>query len=259
MLGADSRGRPALLWRAGRSRVRPALLWRAGLVAAVVVAALLAAPDAVLRVGALVCIGLAAERLARRRGRGLLDALVLAGGGLLAGLVLLGLLGGGPWGFSTRGWTIGIGLAALVALAAAAGPPVRTPAVPPGGGREVLRAAPWVAVSLVVAAMAVGLSSRSAERAVPVSTAPTGLSMAFGAVSGTTVDVVVTAPGGQPGPGPYALKVTVGSTEITYPVFTPTAGQPHTSRVSVPMTGRFAVALVDPEDGTVVRTLMIAR
>ena len=243
--------------------VRADLLWRAGVVAALVVAALLAAPAPVLRIGAVVSVGLAAERLARRRGRGALDALVLAGGGLLAGLVLVGLVVGGPGGFTTRAWTIALGLAALVTLVtlivAARGSTARATDAAPTDWREVLRAAPWVVASLVVVALAVGTASRAAERVVPASAAPTGLAMSFGTVSGTSVDVVVMTPRGSSDPARYALRVTVGTTEISYPVFTPVAGQPHTSRVSVPMTGRFVVDLVDPEDGTVARTLTIAR
>jgi len=246
--------------RLADARVRPGLIWRAGVAAAVVLAALLGAPDVVLRTAVVVGIGVGAEQLARRRGRGRVDALVLGGGGLLVGLVLLGLLVGGPWGFSIRAWTVGFGLAALlVLLASALGPGDHGPSPAAGVGREALRAAPWVAASLVVVALAVGVANRSAERAVPTSAASSGLSMSFGPVTGTTVDVVVTLPVGQPAPDPYALRVTVGTTEITYPVFTAVAGQPHTSRVTVPMKGRFAVALVDPEGGAVVRTLTIAR
>ena len=240
--------------------VRPDLLWRAGLVVALVAVALSGAPDPVLRIGSVVSVAVAAERLAHRRGRGPLDALVLAGGGLLAGLVLLGLIVGGHGGFSTRTWAVAIGLAALAALAVAArGQQEKGADTSPGSWREVMLAAPWVAATLVVVVVAVGTASRSAEHAVPASTAPSGLAMSFGAVSATTVDVVVTPPAGASGPGPCALRVTVGTTEISYPVFTPAAGQPHTSQVSVPMTGRFTVDLLDPEGGTVLRSLVIAR
>ena len=243
---------------------RAGLLGRVAVIGVVVVAALVGAPDPVLRVGVIVSLALAADQLARRRRRGVLDAVVLAAGALLTGLVLLGLVTGGPLGFSTRAWTAGFSLAALLALGAA----VRRPGVAAGAEaprherhawHDSLRAAPWVAASLVVVAVAIGTAGRSAERAVPAGAAAAGLSMSFGAVSGTTVDVVVTPAAGQPAPGPHALRVTVGTTEITYPVFTPTPGQPHMSRVSVPMTGRFVVDLVDPESGTVARTLMIAR
>lgn len=241
-------------------RVRPDLLWRAGLVAVLVVAAMLGAPEPLMRVGSVVSIAVAAERLARRRGRGPLDAVVLAGGGLLAGLVLLGLLVGGSWGLSTRTWAVAIGIAALVALAGASrGRPETGSDAAPTDWREVLRAAPWVAATIVVVVVAVGTAGRSAERAVPANAPTTGLAMSFGAVSATTVDVVVTAPAGPSAPGPCAIRVTVGRTEISYPVFTPAAGRPHTSQVSVPMTGRYTVDLVDPEDGTVVRSLVIAR
>ncbi len=251
--------------------LRRDLLWRGAVVTTVVAAALLGAPDPLLRVGAVLGVALAAERLSRRRGRGPADAAVLTAGGLLGGLVLVGLvLDHTPWGYGTRAWTVGLGIGAFVALVVA-GVKGRTRAV--SGARttttsgsaatlrrgDLVRAVPWVAASLVVAALAIGISSRSADRAAQPGSTAAGFTMALGAVSGTDVDVVVTAPATAPDPGPFALRVMVGSTEITYPVFTPAAGQPHTSRVSVPATGQFEVDLVDPDGGGVVRSLVLAR
>jgi hypothetical protein len=92
--------------------------------------------------------------------------------------------------------------------------------------------------------------------------------MAFGAVSGTEVDVVVTGSvsgsvsgslsAGVDPMDRYAVRVVLDGIEITYPVFIP-ASLPHTTRVTLPAQGRFVIDLLDADDGAVVRSLTLAR
>ncbi|MEO7234528.1 MAG: hypothetical protein ABIW80_04055 [Lapillicoccus sp.] len=254
-----------------RDGTRPDLLWRVAVALVVVVAAGFGAPDLVLRVGVLVSAALVVERLVSWRGRGVGDALTVSGGSLLAGVVLVGLvLDRVGAGFGTQGWALGLATGALVVLLVS----LLSRSAPRSGERDLTgtswtpgwgpalrsagRAAPWLGASLVVVALAVGLVSRAGERVAPPPEGAVGVTMAFGAVAGTNVDVVVTAPVGST-PTSYALRVTVGGSQITYPVFTPAPGRPQTSRVAVPATGRYDIALVDPGAGAVVRALTLAR
>jgi hypothetical protein len=263
-----------------------------------VIAAVLGAPDPVLRVGVLVGVAATAWVVARQRGGAStgvstgIEAGVLAIGGLLTGAVLVGLvLGATDLGFRTRAWALGLGAAtlsvllvsvlvsALVSLLAGSGGTHRVGARPaPAGGapeagssRSPLRSVPWAVAVLVVAVLAVvGTAvaltdtargtAASAESAAP---AATPLAMAFGTVSGPDVDVVVTGsvPGSLSGGVAPADRFAVRVMLDGIEITYPVftpASLPHSTRVTLPAQGRFVIDLLDA-DGAVVRSLTLAR
>lgn len=232
---------------------RPDLLWRAVPVVAGVVAALVEAPQ--LLVGAIVLLALVvvAERLAARRGRGPLDALLGVVGGVVVTLVLVGLLiGASPVGLSPRTWSVGLAVTSLVGLLVAWFSPRPTHA--PGTAHPVadaVRVLPWIAASLVVVTVAISTSAQS----IP-STEVSPVQMAFGPVTGTQVQVTVSA---QERTGPLELRASVGATEISYPLFTVEPGTTHTTTVSLPSSGRYVITLNYPDQTQPLRSLTLDR
>ncbi|GAA1878998.1 hypothetical protein [Lapillicoccus jejuensis] len=226
----------------------PALALVVGLVAVLAGAPALVA-GTVLLLGALA----AADRLAALRRRGLLDRLLVAVGGLLVALVLLGLvLGSTPLELRPRPWALAVALAGVVALVVAA---TRPRPVGPRVGRlartSVLRTVPWVAAGLLVVGAAVGVSLRSVEA---TSVAP--LQFSLGPVQGTAVDVVVSTGSTS---GPLEVRTALDGSDVSYPLVTPTPGHPVTVRVALPATGRYTITLNRPDQPQPLRTIILDR
>lgn len=240
-------GAPVPAWRRP-DLLGPALALLVGLVA------VLAGAPALLGGGVLLLGALAAaDRLAALRRRGLLDRLLVAVGGLLVALVLLGLvLGSTPLELRPRPWAVAIALAGLAAVGLAAtrprpvGPAVRRLVRP-----SLLRTVPWVVVGLLVVGVSVGVSLRSVEA---TSVAP--LQLSLGPVQGTQVDVVVSTGAAT---GPLEVRTELDGSEVSYPLVTPTPGRSTTVRVALPAKGRYTITLNRPDQPQPLRTIILDR
>ena len=239
--------------------VRAALVVAAGTAAAVPAPAAVAAP---LVLGAVAAV---AQAAVRHRGRGGVDALLVAAGGVLVVPVLLGLvLGVTGIGLRPVTWAAGLTLVGLAVLGltarrgaagtalaggpSAAGEP-RTGAVRAGAA---LRLLPWFAVVGVVAAVAVGrsVSATEADDVAP-------LQMSLGAARGGTVEIVVS---GDEAAGPLELRTDPGDgTSLSYPLFRVRPGQPVTTTVVLPRRGRSIVTLNNPDQTAPLRLLVLDR
>jgi hypothetical protein len=268
--------------------VRADLLWPAVVALLAIVTALLGAPAGVVGVLVLVCLAASAERLTRRRPRRTLDHLVLGFAGVVAVLVVVSAaLAASSVGLSTRTLGVSLGAVALAGLAASAGrQPQPARMVTTGHVAEGLRVLPWIAASLVVVGAAFSSSSASADQAGrPGSASPpsagsssgimsgtaTGMSgatsesstspgrsisMALGQTSGSDVEVLVTSAVAN---GPLELRVELGSTEISYPVFYVQPGTTAKARVQLPPTGRYVIRLVTADRGEPMASLVVTR
>ena len=260
--------------------MRRDLFWRGVVAALTIGVSVVLAPAGVIGVAVLATVVLAAEPLTRWRGRGLVDEVVVGVGGVaVAGVVLGVLLAASPLGLTPQSWGVGMGVAALVALRVAArgqGPRPRTVI---GWRRpELLRALPWAGASLVVVAVATGTAfgstTATAEPAAPsvVSTSPAAPSTTEPTPSGTTgdedvdmtldpvtaTDVQVVVSAGST-VGPLEVRVAIGGTEISYPAFWVSPGQPQTVRVTVPPTGTAVVSVVRADGGDVLASEQLDR
>lgn len=245
-------------------RLAEVLLAAALLLASVVLVAT-AAPTAVRAPVVLLAVGATAARLARHRGRSGLDTALVAVGGALVVLVLVGLVLGVAVGLSPVNWVVGLTVPGLLALAASALRPPR-PADPADaapdedGGRDggrparrsVLLVAPWVAASVAVTVVALGLSLRGATDA---EQAP--VQMSFASLEGAEAVVVVSA---DETTGPLELRTDPGDgSAVTYPLFTVPAGGAVSTAVVVPTTGKVTVTVNNPGQDRPLRTLVVNR
>lgn len=241
---------PGQSWR---QRWRVGLIWRLLVVAGAAATALTGAPGLVSGTLLLVGLLLAVERLARLRGHGWLDVLLVSVGGELAALVLVGLvLGATPIGLRATTWTVAIvavSLMALIVAALAPAPPATRPSR--GAAGQVLRVGPWLAAGLAVVAVAVTVSTRSVETAerLPVE-------MSIGQVDGTRVQVVVRS---SEKVGPLELRTTGTGSEISYPLITVKPGQATTTTLALPASGRATITLNYPDQTQPLRTLILDR
>ncbi|MEO6996628.1 MAG: hypothetical protein ABI112_00920 [Terracoccus sp.] len=234
-------------------RWRVDLLWRLLVVVGASASALAGAPGSV--TGSLVLVGLllVIERLARLRGEGPLDVLLVTVGGGLVALVLVGLvLGLTSIGLRASTWTValaGLSLAGLVIAALAPRPSVTRPSG--SGAPHLLRVGPWLAAAVAVVAVAVTVSTRSVESAerLPVE-------MSIGQVDGTRVQVVVRS---SEKVGPLELRTTGTGSEISYPLITVVPGRATTTTLAVPRTGRATITLNYPDQTQPLRTLTLDR
>ena len=234
---------------------RSDLLWRAVIALAALVSALVSGPQRLVGTLVLVAVAVSAERLARRRGRGPLDALLVGTGGTLVTLVLVGLvLGSTSIGLSAHTWSVALSLVALGGLAVAA-TRERPAAAEPGPRRtrlvESLRILPSAAACAAVVALAVTTSVNAVG---PTEAAP--LQMAFGSVNDTQVQVVVSSTAIT---GPLELRANLNGTEISYPLFTVDPNGQHATTVALPASGRFVVTLSYPDQSQPLRTLTLDR
>lgn len=245
------------------------------LLLASVVLVLTDAPAPVRAPVVLLAVGATAVRLARHRRRGGLDTALVAVGGSLVVLVLLGLVLGIAVGLSPVTWVVGLTVPALLALTASALRPPRpadadatdadpddatdaTDASAPQevqgrpGRRSALLAAPWVAASVAVTVVALGLSLRGAADA---EQAP--VQMSFASVQGAEAVVVVSA---DDTTGPLELRTDPGDgSAVTYPLFTVPAGGAVSTTVVVPTTGKVVVTVNNPGQSRPLRTLVVNR
>lgn len=234
---------------------RSDLLWRAVIGLAALASSLLSAPMPALGILVLTALALSAERLARRRGRDPLDALLVGTGGILVTLVLVGLvLGATSIGLRTHTWSVALSLVALLGIVVAVTRP-RPAAAEPAQRRtrlvESLRILPWAAASVAVIAFAV---TTSVNAVAPTEAAP--LQMSFGAVDGTQVEVVVSS---STITGPLELRSNLDGTEVSYPLFTVNANGTHSTTVALPASGRFVVTLSYPDQTQPLRSLTLDR
>lgn len=239
----------------GRTRTagpRPDLGWRALVALAAILAAVVGAPAYV--VGGLVAVALCAavERLARSRGHGPADSLLVLAGGTLAAVVLTGLvLGSTPVGLSTTTWAVGLSLVSLGALAVALVLP-RPARMTRGAWAIGARALPWAVVVVAVAVVAITVSVRSVG---PSETPP--LQMSLGTVAGTQAQVVLSS---AERAGPLELRTTnQDGDEISYPLFSIGADQTYRTTVTVPRDGRFTISVNYPDQTQPLRTLVLDR
>jgi hypothetical protein len=276
--------------------VRSDLLWPAVVALLAIITALLAAPAGVVGVLVLVCLAASAERLTRRRPRRTLDHLVVGFAGVVGVLVVVSAaLAASPVGLSTRTLGVSLGAVALAGLAASARrQPQPARMVTTGHLAEGLRVLPWIAASLVVVGAAFSSSSASADQAgrpgsasslsagsssgnmsgtaagmsgaisgsssfssSESSTSPgRSISMALGQTSGSDVEVLVMSAVAN---GPLELRVELGSTEISYPVFYVQPDTTATTRVQLPPTGRYVIRLVSADRGETLASLVVTR
>ncbi|MDN5766655.1 MAG: hypothetical protein L0H96_14030 [Humibacillus sp.] len=235
-------------------RRRVDLLWRLLVVVGGAVSALAGAPDSI--TGSLVLIGLllVIERLARLRGEGALDVLLVTVGGGLVALVLVGLvLGASPIGLRSSTWTIALATLSVIGLAivAFAPPPAVSTTSLRSGAVHLLRVGPWLAAGVVVVAVAVTVSTRSVESAERLP-----LQMSIGQVDGTRVQVVVSS---SEKVGPLEIRTTGTGSEISYPLITVVPGKATSTILAVPGTGRATITLNYPDQTQPLRTLTIDR
>lgn len=229
------------------------VIWRGAVIAATLVAALLDAPQAF--VSLLVAVGLlaVAVQLGRLRSRGALDTLLVAAGGILVTLVLVGLvLGSTPLGLSPRTWSIALALVSLLGLAVAGRRPrPARPTVTLAFAAPALRALPWLAasVAVVVVAVTMSLDAIGPTEAPPVQ-------MSFGSVNGPSVQVVVTS---ATGTMPLEMRTASDGNEVSYPLFTVEGGGSRTTTLSLPATGRTVITLNYPDQIQPLRSLTLDR
>lgn len=252
--------------------------WHAALVAVAAGAVLLGAPAALTVVlSGSACVAVA-ERAVRRRGLGWLDAVLVATGGTLATLIVVGLglhlLGAG---LSAWTWAVALSAVAFGVLryatapdgsegaerqpaaarqeAAAAVQPARRQARRAhlsASARAVLPVLPWITASVLVVVLAVGMSVR-ATRASDVPP----LALALEAVQPTTATVVVSAGGPT---GPLELRSDLGDgVTARYPLSDIRPGEPVTTTVAVRAKGETLVTLSSPGYARALRTLKVAR
>lgn len=252
--------------RGPRTRPRLDLLWRAALPAAALVALVAGAPRGVSGGLALAGLALAVELLCRRRGLGLLDALLAGVGGLLAVVILAGMaLGAAGARLETASWVISLAVLGLVGLGVAAVLPARTPTTPAesarmtrrlgAGGttprRTALGLLPWVALAGVVAVVAVQMTSTALE-----ATEAAPVSLSLGDVDGNRVQVVVAS---SEATGPLEVRTSSADGETSYPLVEVPADGSTTTTVALPETGRFEITLSNPGQTEPLRTLVLDR
>lgn len=229
------------------------LLWRGTVLVAALAAALLGLPGTV--VGPLVGVGVTAVAvgLARLRGLGALDGLLAVVGGLLVALVLVGLvLGATPVGLHPTSWAVALCLVGAGGLGVLSRRPAASRVqVTSAAARALARRAPWAALSLTLVAVAVSMAVRGVAAA---ETPP--LQMSLGAVTGTTVQVVVTS---GTDTGPLEMRTTSAGMDVSYPLFTVAAGKSVSTTVRLPATGRYLVTLNYPNQSTPLRSLTLDR
>jgi len=238
-----------------RARRRPLA---AGAAAALVVAAALAvlldaAPVVrVVLVGAAVVV--VARVGARRRGRGRLDAALLAVGGALVVAVLTGVvldLLRIPLGPAS--WALALGAVGLLVLGADQARPVpEAPPVDRAGSRVVGPLLAWGAVVAVVLAVALYASARSLS-----SLDGPPFEASLGSVDGVTAEVVISS---EAGTGPLEIRSDPGTgSTLSYPVVEVPAGGSTTTEVLVPAEGRTTITVSDPGRAQPLRTLVVDR
>lgn len=229
------------------------LLWRLLVVVGGAVSGLVCAPGPVTGSLALVGLLVVIERLARLRGEGALDVLLVTVGGVLVALVLVGLvLGASPIGLRSSTWTIALATLSVIGLAIAASVPA--PAVTRrarSAALQLLRVGPWLAAGVVVVAVAVTVSTRSVESAERLP-----LQMSIGQVDGTRVQVVVSS---SEKVGPLEIRTTGTGSEVSYPLITVVPGKATSTILAVPGTGRATITLNYPDQTQPLRTLTIDR
>lgn len=233
---------------------RSDLLWRAALVVAALLAVPLSAPQAVAGGLALAALVAAGERLVRLRAHGALDRLLVLVGGLLVALVLTGMVLGTTVGLRPATWVVALAVVAGAGLVVALLAPRPARVATPDARRHGLvavRTLPWIAACVVVGVVAVGISVRSLTA---VDTQP--LQMAFGTVSGTDVQVVVSA-GDQV--GPLEVRASQAGNDVSYPLFSVADDGTRTTTLSLPKHGRYVITLNYPDQTQPLRTLILDR
>lgn len=227
------------------------LLLRAVLVVTAVAGVLLDAPAPVTSALSLSALAAVAQRLATRRGYGSVDALLVGAGGLLAVLVVSGLLLDlAHVALRPDSWAVGLGILGLAALAVD-GRGTRTALGARPAGAELLRMAPWGAATAAVLLFAVSLAVRSTSA---VDIAPVQVSLAR--VAGVTAQVVVSA---DVRTAPLELRSATGGSTLSYPLFRLEPGSSRTTAVLLPRKGRTVITISNPGQSQPLRTLVVDR
>ncbi|QIG43365.1 hypothetical protein G5V58_11840 [Nocardioides anomalus] len=232
--------------------MRTDLVWRASVPVAAVVAEIARAPRPLTGALVVVGLGLAAERLAERRGTATTDRVLVGLGGTLVTLVLTGVvLDVTGVGLRPASWTVALALLALAGLGLAARLNRRGDAQPTREVRTGLHLLPWVAASIGVTVLAVHLSatSLSAADAQP-------LQLSLGKVSASAAQVVVSS---SDAVGPLELRTTSEGSEVSYPLLDVPEDGSRTVTVPMPRSGRVVITLGYPDQTEPLRTLVLDR
>jgi hypothetical protein len=217
-------------------------------------AVLAGAPTPVTAPLSLLAFAVVAERLVRVRDHNGADALLAGTGGLLVALILDGfLLGVTRIGLRPATWALSLGVIGLVGLVlvewlAPASTRRRPPWLRPRAGLD----AGWALATGAVLVAALVISVVATHRA---DVAP--VQMSFGTISGSSVQVVVSADQAT-GELDLASQAADG-TSVTYPLFTVRPGSPVTTSLVLPQRGRFVITLSYSDQTTPLRTLILDR
>ncbi|RKS71302.1 hypothetical protein CLV35_3098 [Motilibacter peucedani] len=231
--------------------MRREITWRMGVVLDAVVLASLGVPAWLSTPAVVLAAVVVAERVARHRRRGRLDATIAAIAGPVVCLIGLGfVLDVVPGGITRTSWALGAGVLALAALALCARRPVPPP-VWAGTSFGSPTAVVWGGVTVALVATALGISVESARR---LEEPPVQLSLK---TSGGVTRALVSAGGDA---GPFVLRAESGSrATVLSGSFSLEAGQTMSFPVLVQGGARTVVTLSNPSQDQPVRSVVLDR
>lgn len=193
--------------------------------------------------------------------RSVVDRVLVAVGGLLVVLVLVGIvLGVSGIGLRADTWAVGLGALAIVALGVSVltsggerePAPEPAPVADGAWGRAALRTSPWAVAAALVVVAALVVSVRSVD---DNSTPPVQMSL----VSLTGAQAVVEVSSGE-ATGPLELRTDPGDgSAVTYPLFSVPEGGTVRTTVVVPVQGKVVVTVSNPGQVQPLRTLVVSR
>ena len=245
--------------RSVRDRALLDLVLRIGVVVVAEFTAALQAPSWVTAPLTLLAAAVVVEALARTRGLGWADVMLVGSAGLIVVLIMLGLvLNLLPTGLTTGRWAIGAGLVAIATLlwsrrlALRGSEADREGAVsvlPRPARAQVLRTAPWLVLAggLVVVALAISTHATDVANRPP---------LALSVLDRTQAAVSVQVTGGTAA-GRYELALVSDGTTRPLTSFDLAAGQARAYRFAVPAQGPTTIELRRRGADRVLRSLIV--